>query len=544
MTRRKPYYHFNSLLVKESNKRAEPHELLKTIENISTYEINSTLGLIGKLFVKVPDEKKPNWAELTELITGSPISELANKSSSAVLVIKTASAMIAFTFGYGRHLLDTRFFVHDFGIKTALNTLQHGSLRSVDLVTLDDQAIQKKSQASRESGVSIFGIDISKDILKAVTGSPLESINYKSISGGDAVYSFGVEIDLDELGTVVTQLAEHYNNDSYKQEFAWVDNIRKIKATSEISRLDNELIDNIKSHSSRVVITIPELIQWDHIWGFSFTRSKSNINPTIDISDYYAHLDIEAVSVDSIKRDRLFVFDEEEEQTEYSIYKSIYFEHSQLDKTYILFAGSWYEIDNNFMSRINTTLAQIQISTLSFPEVHTWTEIDKGEEKSKIESEGDYNQRAKKDYNYHLLDKQLIKSNRTTTPIELCDLMTDNKQFIHVKHRKGGSAGLSHLFAQGNISAETLLGDRDFRKAARVKLKRVNNGLQDSVPLDRFNSEGVEIIFLVLGEESSTLKDNLPFFSKVNLTKTFENLTQRGFTVKIAGAGKRQKPSS
>lgn len=449
---------------------------------------------------------------------------------------------MAFTFGYGRFLIDTKYFVYDFGIKTALNTLKHDSLRSVDLFTLDDQAVQKKSQASRESDVGVFGIDISKDVLRAVTGSPKNGVGLKNISGGDSVFSFGVEIDIDEIYDLISLLSGYYNNDSYKGEFSWVDNIRKVKETSEISNLDNHLIAQLKAKSLDVCITIPELAEWDAIWGFSFTRSKTNVNPTIDIKDYYSNLDVDIINVDSTKRDRLFVHDVHENETEHQIYKCIYLEHKVGDKVYVLFSGSWYEIDNNFMSRINTVLSQIPISTLSFPTVYTWTEIVEGKAKDKIETEGGYNERAAKDFSSHLLDKKLIKSNRTTTAIELCDLMTDNKQYIHVKHRKGGSAGLSHLFAQGNVSAEILLGDKEFRKATRKVLKRVNDGLQDTVSLDNFKSDGVEVVFLVLGEDSSTLKDNLPFFSKVNLSKAYENLSQRGFSVKIAGADKVPRP--
>ncbi|MEG7563502.1 TIGR04141 family sporadically distributed protein, partial [Vibrio cholerae] len=228
--------------------------------------------------------------------------------------------------------------------------------------------------------------------------------------------------------------------------------------------------------------------------------------------------------------------------TEHQIYKSIYFEHKISNKVYVLFAGAWYEIATDFMTRINTTLSQIPISNLTFPEVYTWSEVVDGKTKDKIETEGDYNERAANTHSYHLLDKKLIKSNRTTTAIELCDLMTENKQYIHVKHRKGGSAGLSHLFAQGSVSAEILLGDKEFRKATRRVLKRVCNGLQNTVPLDNFKSDGVEVVFLILGEDSSTLKDNLPFFSKVNLSKAFESLSQRGFEVKIAGVGTVPKP--
>jgi len=539
---KKPYLFLNSFLVKDEYKDLNVSEFLKSTAQVSSYDIDTQHELEGRLFVKNSAEKKPKWATFAEEVTGVDLDELSNRSSSALLIIKTPENTMAFTFGYGRFLLDTKYFVHDFGIKTALNTLKHDSLRSVDLFTLDDQAVQKKSQAARESGVGVFGIDISKDVLRAVTGSPKSGVNLKSISGGDSVFSFGIELNIDEMSDLISTLAGYYDNDSYKGEFSWVDNIRKIKESSEISVLDNHLITALKAKSSDVCITIPEMADWDSIWGFSFTRSKNTINPTIETNDYYANLDVAAVSLESIKRDRLFVYDVHENETEHQIYKSIYFEHKTSDKVYVLFAGAWYEIATDFMARVNTTLSQIPISSLPFPEVYTWSEVVDGKTKDKIETEGDYNERAANTHSYHLLDKKLIKSNRTTTSIELCDLMTANNQYIHVKHRKGGSAGLSHLFAQGSVSAEILLGDKEFRKATRKVLKRVCNGLQNAVPLDSFKSDGVEVVFVILGEDSSTLKDNLPFFSKVNLTKAFESLSQRGFDVQIAGVGTLPKP--
>lgn len=541
---KKPYLLLNAFLAKQEHASLNVADYLKDGAQVNTYELDSQHELEGKLFVKIPEEKKPKWSDFTEKITGASIDELGNQSSSAVLIIKTSGYTMAFTFGYGRFLIDTKYFIQDFGIKTALNTLNHDSLRSVDLYTLEDQAVQKKSQASRESGVGIFGIDISKDVLRAVTGSPKDGVDLKNISGGDSVFSFGIEINVDEISDLVSVLASYYNNDSYKDGFSWVDNIRRVKETSEIDKLNDELVDALKNNSHKVSITIPEIIQWDTIWGFSFTRNKASIHPTIEENHYFDHLDLASLSIDSIKRDRLFVYDTYENESEYNIYKCMYFEHKESDKSYVLFSGLWYEIDNSFMTRINTSLDQIELSTLSFPNVYAWDEIVDGKAKSKIETEGDYNERTATDHGYCLLDKKLIKSDRTTTAIELCDLMTENKQFIHVKHRKGGSAGLSHLFAQGSVSAEVLLGDRNFRKATRKVLKKVKDGLQNSVPLDGFTSDGVEVVFLILGEESTSLKENLPFFSKVNLTKAHENLTQRGFSVSVAGVDKEDKPSA
>ncbi|MEG3128458.1 TIGR04141 family sporadically distributed protein [Pantoea cypripedii] len=543
MEEKMPYLYLNAFLAKSEHASLEAPDYLKNSSQVNSYDLDSNHELEGKLFVKIPTEKKPTWSVFTESIIGSPLNELANRSSSAVLIIKTVKATMAFTFGYGRFLLDTKYFVHDFGIKTALNTLNHDSLRSVDLFTLEDQAVQKKSQASRESSIGVFGIDISRDVLRAVTGSPKHGVNLKNISGGDSVYSFGIEMNVSEISGLVDLLADYYNNESYKKDFSWVDNIRKIKEKSEIDKLDNKLIDKIKLKSEDVMITIPEIIQWDSIYGFSFTRAKISIKPAIEKNEYFNKIDSATVSIDTIKRDRLFVYDVHENESEYQIYKCIYFEHKEEDKTYILFTGLWYEIDNTFISRVESVLARINVSKLAFPTVYIWEEVQGKEIKSKIETEGDYNARAASSHGYYLLDKKLIKSNRTTTPIELCDLMTDKKHFIHVKHRKGGSAGLSHLFAQGSVSAEILLGDKDFRKETRKVLKRVSDGLQDSVPLDNFKSDGVEIVFLILGEDSTSLKDNLPFFSKVNLSKAYENLYQRGFEVTIAGVDTVPKPN-
>ncbi len=86
-----------------------------------------------------------------------------------------------------------------------------------------------------------------------------------------------------------------------------------------------------------------------------------------------------------------------------------------------------------------------------------------------------------------------------------------------------------------------MLGDKEFRKKARTVLRRVNPAAHDLVPLNTIRSADYEIVFLILGEDSATLKQNLPFFSRVNLTKAFENLTRRGFRVSIAGAAKSQR---
>ena len=313
----------------------------------------------------------------------------------------------------------------------------------------------------------------------------------------------------------------------------WVDNVRRIKDEASTDALNAQLVQAVSARDPGVVVTLPEIGAWDTIVGFSFTRNKDSVRPVIDSSDYIDTIaDLSHLTIESLKRDRLFVHDIDGNISDHSVYRCIYFEIVAGDKTKIVFDGKWYEVDATFIGRITDTLDLIQLSTLSFPAVEVWDEAGK----SRIESEGDYNTRTALAHGYFLLDKKLVKTDRTTSPIELCDLLAPTKHLVHVKHRKGGSAGLSHLFAQGGVAAEIMLGDRAFRKKARTVLRNVDPAARHLMPLDTLRSADYEIVFLILGEGSATLKQNLPFFSKVNLCKAFENLTQRGFRVSVAGA--------
>ncbi|MEZ8149850.1 TIGR04141 family sporadically distributed protein [Vibrio splendidus] len=540
------YQHLNVFLAHEAHKNVPFHKLLKASADYETYKLKSSLEVPGVLYVKNPKVKPPSWAKFAESLTSTSIDELQNRSSSAVLIIRSHKATMAITFGYGRHLLDMGCFVTDFGIKTALNTLNHDTLRSIDVITLDEQGVQKKSQAARSTSVDVFGIDISKDLLRGVTGSPKLGIGLFNISGSGTTFSFGKDIDTKEMPALVDKIYDHYKSQDYKNSFGWVDNIRRLEEKKDIDPLNQKLLDELKLTTPQVVISIPEMLDWDLVSGFSFTRGKPNIKPTIESDDYFVNLDKVNLTVDSLKRDRLFVFDSTEEDTEYKLYDCLYFEIKESEKTYILFSGVWYEIAESFVGTIDKILSNIQITSLSFPKVYTWEETTtKGKVVEKIETEGDYNDRAAIEKGYYVLDKKLVKSDRTTTSIELCDLLTKDRQFVHVKHRKGGSAGLSHLFAQGNVAAEIMLGDRKFRKAARSVIRnKVSPKIIDTVPLERLDSSKVEVVFLILGEDSNDLKGNLPFFSKVNLTKAYENLSQKGFKVTIAGVGKVAKPTA
>ncbi|MBF4376786.1 TIGR04141 family sporadically distributed protein, partial [Vibrio anguillarum] len=149
-------------------------------------------------------------------------------------------------------------------------------------------------------------------------------------SGSGTTFSFGKEIEIKDMPSLVNKIYTHYKSSDYKDSFAWVDNIRRLEEKKDIEPLNQKLIDELKKPCPNVVISIPEMLDWDLISGFSFTRSKANVKPTIESGDYFANLDIGNLSIDSLKRDRLYVFDSKEEDTEYKVYDCVYFEIKDL----------------------------------------------------------------------------------------------------------------------------------------------------------------------------------------------------------------------
>ncbi len=130
------------------------------------------------------------------------------------------------------------------------------------------------------------------------------------------------------------------------------------------------------------------------------------------------------------------------------------------------------------------------------------------------------------------MDKKLIRI-PGQTPIELCDILTPQKELIHVK-RHLGSRDLSHLFSQGVVSADLLRDNSDFRAEARTRVEEQDPNstvLNDDV----FSANDFTVVYAVAEQwGSDSLSKRLPLFSKVNLSRSVRELESRGYKVACA----------
>ncbi len=101
---------------------------------------------------------------------------------------------------------------------------------------------------------------------------------------------------------------------------------------------------------------------------------------------------------------------------------------------------------------------------------------------------------------------------------------------IFVK-RYGDSSVLSHLFAQGVVSAETFRREKKFRELVNSHLPSTH-ALGTAV--EQMSPQDFTVTFAIISESPKPLHESLPFFSKVNLRNAVKLLESNGYKVRLA----------
>ncbi|MEV6691878.1 DUF6119 family protein, partial [Micromonospora sp. NPDC051196] len=182
-------------------------------------------------------------------------------------------------------------------------------------------------------------------------------------------------------------------------------------------------------------------------------------------------------------------------------------------------AGVWYQIDSDHLSNLNDRVRRIPNLTDKL-RLQPW----------KIgENEGTYNSNALSGQLEHVvLDKKLFySSGGRNLKVEVCDLLTRNRELICVKKMKD-SANLSHLFAQGSVSARLFSHNQDYRKAAVQQLSQI----VPNASAGRYDEWTV--VFAIATDRLGDLADSMFFFSKINLDLAIHAIHGAGLRAAIA----------
>jgi uncharacterized protein (TIGR04141 family) len=383
--------------------------------------------------------------------------------------------MFAIPLGNGYRLLNTETIEEGFGLKVALNAINTSKIKELGSKTIAYNSRAVVTTYNTPVDLNHFTVDpnsliktISADVSDTEDGIPYSMASY------GAYVQVGRKLEIGGLPDLCLELLEYGQKEDYKQKFPWIENIRFVTNKALISKLKECLLPAIKGST-------PEIWYLSNPWNaeissrcyntfiyYTLNSVKKRYNNLEEVADYLRDLAIRGkLSMNNIKKYKVSAIDEDTHETisEWNLYKGIIFETAQQKARYVLHEGMWFMLALDYVAEIDSYIEKICLEgnkRLNLP--------DKGPK----QKEGPYNASVASDNGSFLLfDQRTVAPSTHThaTPIEVCDLLTKEKQLVHIKDGTDSSV-LSHLFSQGSVSAITLKRDNGFRLGTKDKYVR------------------------------------------------------------------------
>lgn len=475
---------------------------------------------IGTFYKQPSHPRAPDWIADFFGATLGPGLGLLSSSAKGVLLVRVPDGeeedrIFAVIFGLGRHLLNEGVLEERFGLKVVLNSVDPDSLRSIDKTALGSIPKQSREQISREGGAANFGIDIEQDLVSSVTGRSRVKLFGRTISGRDT-FAASAKIDVGNVVDFLVETLKQYKSEVYKERFDWIDQIKDVRSKGAIDYLNGTLVERLKAGDlEHIWMAPPDILEWADVKGFRYLRKRSADVPDLDTAELLAAAGGTEITLDWLKSAQIILISakSDDEADRWPVYKCIYAEIEANNAMHVLNAGKWYQVAQDFTALVNEDFASIPDSAIELPDYAH-------------ESETLYNLDAAGHLDgSHCMDADLIVHGGGQSRIEFCDILTPNKEFLHIK-RYSGSQQMSHLFSQGVVSAELFVSDPEFRQKVNDKLPDAHK-LAD--PLTRPNPSDYEVVFTIISKSANAL--NLPFFSKVSLRNARRRLRAYDFRV-------------
>lgn len=459
-------------------------------------------------------------------------------SSQAVLIRKIIAAgketVFAVCFGTGYHMLSKDAYEPRFGLISVLNIVGEDSLRKIDKHDISGTPKFTAEQLSKKGGQMDFGLDIELDILLGVTGSLDKKIPrekrlieiFGTTISGKSNLNINARFDIDDIDRLLAASLRAFNSKRYaKKGFEWIDKIDLVKKKTEkhdqlLQKLDECMADN--DTTAKIWLAVPELVEWQDIKGFYINNEDDELFEDITF-DAVKKIVGENLSAQKLLATNIHALHAGGSRAAYSwtAYQCLYAEIELGNESFILINSEWYKLKGDFVQETNAKYQNIisnYSSTIPFKDYE-----------SSDENENGYNKNMSGQIeNAVCMDAKNISHGGRYNKVEFCDIFDrNNKKIIHIK-KYSGSSVLSHLFAQGFVSAQLMLNDSEFRTKVENKINSISN---DNYAFGN-DLAGYEVVFGIIAKPHS---QEIPLFSKINLNNMFTRIQNlQGFNASIA----------
>jgi uncharacterized protein (TIGR04141 family) len=467
---------------------------------------------------------------------------ISNISNSFVFFVKAESRVFAYTMGYAHHALNKSKIEYDFGLKVTLNEINYSNIRGLDVRKLSATSHQKREVSTSDSLMRDFEFDFNEEFINSLMGKSSNSSIANSLVGKESL-KVNVTLDIEDIVEYSKKLLESYQKTDYKENFEFIDNLKVVKDESIWTILKEKVKESIQNEEkSKIVIAYPNISDFEfHNYKIFYSRKNkiySDIGTDI-LFDFFTEKNITTNSINPELITISLMDDENNIVNKYSFWDYLVYEFNIENKKYIYSSNQIFEIKSDYYNTIISDIDQYELpladQTINIPNIYCKDAFTpKNKPTIKVEDEGDYNERfvSLNDDKCICLDKNNFRDfpGRRNDQVEICDIVTANKELICVKTYKNSSSVLSHLFMQGIVSAELLISVKEYRK----KLKNsVKYKFQNFIDLDNLNRKEITFVYAICIKKDGKIADNLPFFSKISLRQSIKNLRTLDFNVKL-----------
>ena len=471
-----------------------------------------------------------------ELNSDEDLLALESSGAGCAIFVPVRDRLITVCFGRIHLALNDDPFERQFGLKVALNAVPSSGLRTLDLATPDAVTFQRRIQASKDSEVAAFGVDPVRDLARVAGGTPRDADFAKFVAGKDSL-SMTAEVSVQSLEGKCYDVLAMYEKRRYVDEYPWVDQFTRVQEKDVIEELDECLFLAICSLRTgtheELHMAPPEIV--DYLAGselrFSGFRGAKTPFSRLTIEDYVTELEARGFDgdVDAIKRRHVVeavVGDSREFTEKWKVYSCFVFETTLEGDDdgihYVLATGSWHRVTEAFQRRVEEFFSQVERRTVIGP-TYCRNERELIDDLAEIRTD--------------LVKLDQVKINPVGTAraqIEPCDFLSQEGEFIHIKD--GESSGpISHLWSQGTVSADALVGDEKFVRDLRTAVAERDDRFLSVLPqhTSDVGRGRFTVLYAIMRRPYRDGSLGMPFFSKVSLQAPIQYVRKLGFEVAI-----------
>ncbi|RKG52033.1 hypothetical protein D7X30_35010 [Corallococcus sp. AB011P] len=494
-----------------------------------------------KIYFVKTEPRPPKWLKFIESYVSTKETEhLSNHTASALVLLKVTThegpRFFGMSAGFGHLFINKDNIELNFGLITALNSVDPTKLRTIDSKKLGVQTLQKREASNLETKLGEFGFEFDSEILHIVSGTCIDETLGARIGGSDSL-NLHTKLDFEELPAKCATLFKRYRSDSYKQAFSFIDHVKLEKSSRIKQQLDDQMLDvlNKRRSAPHVSVAYPDQIDYNECVSYLISgKGGSSIVDEITLQRIYDYIGKETLTIDDLKKIKIFGLsdlDRNSRRTEIEpLYAYLTHEAKLGDRRYILSNRRWYEVDRDYLEKLDRDLKEY-VRFSSTPILPPWR-LSQNKKGVWVHDEGDYNKACGADKNFLLLDRKLYSfgTGHGGSRVEVADLFHRPSSKLLCVKKLSSSATLNHLLAQATVSAELFSDMEQYRERFLASVAThwgIAKPAQDFIRTLKF-------VYAIGTQETVPLLDLLPVFSKVMLMKHIRLLQRARFDVELA----------